>query len=135
MINTLMEEEGPNRVPVRLGQDCAMLAGHLSWFHAWVEGGTLRKSYLFEPTHPLNRVHCQFEAQMVEVANGPIDLYVEHRCAGPAIALPAGMMLGELRQLGATKVTTSHKRTDLCHTIYQICRKHLTTYTPTAALT
>ena len=30
LINTLMEEEGPDHVPVRVGQDCAMLAGHLN---------------------------------------------------------------------------------------------------------
>ena len=63
---------------------------------------------------------------MVEVANGAVDLYVEHRGACQASELPTDLMLGELRQLGATKVTTSHRRTDLCHTIYQICGKHLT---------
>ena len=76
--------------------------------------------------HALSSAHCQFEAQMVNVVNGTTDLYVEHRGAGPAIQLPVGLEIGELRQLGATEVTTSHKRTDLCHTIYQICGKHLT---------
>ena len=34
MINTLMEEKGCDRVPVRVGQDCAM---HLNWCYARVE--------------------------------------------------------------------------------------------------
>ena len=61
---------------------------------------------------------------MVNVVNGTTDLYVEHHGAGAAFALPAGLMFSQLRQLGATKVTTSQKRTDLCNTFYQICRKH-----------
>jgi len=60
------------------------------------------------------------------VVNGITDLYVEHRGAGPAVQLPRDLMLGELRQVGATKVTTSHHGTVSCHTIYQIFEKHLT---------
>ena len=38
MINTLMEEEGPDRVSVHLGQDCALLAGHLNQCHTRAGG-------------------------------------------------------------------------------------------------
>ena len=37
LINTLMEEEGPDHVTVCVGQDCAMLAGHLNRCHARVD--------------------------------------------------------------------------------------------------
>ena len=30
LINTLLEEEGPDHVPVRVGQNCAMQAGHFN---------------------------------------------------------------------------------------------------------
>ena len=100
---------------MRVGQDCAMLAGHLNQCHARVDCRMLRG---FEPTHVLGSAHCRFEAQMVEVVNVAVDLYVEHRGAGPAIALPADLMLGQLRQLGAIKVTTSRRRTNRCNTIY-----------------
>ena len=113
LINTLTEEEEPHRIPVRLGQDWAMLAGHLNRCHTCVDCGTLRGTYPFEPTHALGSAHCRFEAHMVEVVNGAIDLYAEYRGVGPAIARPADLMLGELRQLGATKVTTSRRRTNL----------------------
>jgi len=124
MIHTLMEEEGLDHISVRRGQDSAMLAGHLNRCQAHVDCGTLRGTFLFGLTHALDSAHCRFEAQMVEVANGAVDLYVEHRGACQASELPTDLMLGELRQLGATKVTTSHRRTDLYHTIYQICGKH-----------
>ena len=97
LINTLTEEEGPDSVPVRVGQNCAMLAGHLNRCHTRVNCGTLRGTYLFEPTHALGSAHCHFEAQMVKVVNGAVDLYAEHRGEGPAIALPVDLMLGELR--------------------------------------
>ena len=103
-----------------------MLAGHLNRCHERVEGGKLRGTFLFEPMHALSSTHCQFEAQMVNVVDGIADLYVEHRGAGSALKLPCSLMIGKLRQLGATEVTTPHKRTDLCHIIYQICGKHLT---------
>ena len=50
---------------------------------------------------------------MVEVVDGTLDLYVEHRGAGPAKVWPADLVLGELRQLGSTKVTTMRRSTDL----------------------
>ena len=58
--------------------------------------------------------------------NGITDLYVEHRGAGPALQLPRDLMLGELRQVCAMKVTPSHHGTVSCLTIYQIFEKHLT---------
>ena len=51
-----MLEEGSDRVPVRLGQDCAMLAGHLNRCLAQVEGGALRGTFLFEPTNALGNL-------------------------------------------------------------------------------
>ena len=45
----------------------------------WVEGGTGRGTFLFEPTHALGDVHCQEEVQVVEVNDGFPDLYVQHR--------------------------------------------------------
>ena len=125
VINSVREECGLDRVPVRVGQDCAMLAGHLNRCSVRAEGGTLRGTYLFEPTHTFS-TQCQLEAQLVNVVNGTTDLYVEHRGAGPAIQLPRDLMLGELRQLGATKVTTTHHGTVSCHTIYQIFEKRWT---------
>ena len=55
LINALLEE-GPDRVPVGLGQDCAMLAGHLNKCLARVKGGTLRGTFLFEPTPWATRI-------------------------------------------------------------------------------
>ena len=62
VINALIEE-GPDRNPVRLGQDCAMLAGHLNRCIAQVESGTLRGT--FEPTKALGNAHCLLAAQVV----------------------------------------------------------------------
>ena len=78
VINTL-QEEGPDRIPVRLRQDCALLTGHLNRCPAQVEDAALRGTFLFEPTTAsLGDTSCQFEAQVVNVRDGLTDLHVEH---------------------------------------------------------
>ena len=80
----------------------------------------LRGIYLFEPTPAVGNAHFLMEAQMVEVTDGVVDLYVEHRGAEPSILWPADLMLGELRQLAATKVTTTQRSTEVCNAVYRL---------------
>ena len=61
-----------------------------------------------EPTHALSSAQCQLEVQVVNVIDGITDLHVENQGARLVLQLPRGLMIGEMRQLGATKVTTSH---------------------------
>ena len=70
-INTLIEEEGPDRVPVRVGHDCAVLAGHFYPCHVQVEGGALRNAPL--RAHVRIQLRTLSGAQVVEVANGAAD--------------------------------------------------------------
>jgi len=53
VINAVIEE-GPDHLPVCLGQDCATLTGHLNRCLVQVEGGALRGTFLFEPTNALS---------------------------------------------------------------------------------
>ena len=93
-----------------------LLTGHLNRSPAQVEDAALRGTFLFEPaTTSLGDASFQFEAQVVSVIDGFTDLHIEHRGAGPALELPRGKVLGELRQLGATRVHMSHREAVSCN--------------------
>ena len=78
-----------------------------------VEDVTLKETFLFKPaTTSLGDTSCQFEAHVVNVIDGFTDQHVEHPGAGPALKLPRGTVLEELRQIGATRVASSHVGSD-----------------------
>ena len=85
----------------------------------WVEDEELDGTYVFEPTTSLSDKSCQLAVQMVTVSNRLLDLYVEHRGAGPALELARGHAVVELRQIGTTKVRAPHCGTKACLAIYQ----------------
>ena len=63
---------------------------------------------------------------MITVRDGLLDLFLELTGVGSAIALACGRVIGELRQLGVTKVSTPHRRTKTCLAIYQSPQVHST---------
>ena len=88
----------------------------------------LKGTFLFKPaTTSLGDSSCQFVVQVVNVIDGFTDLHVEHRRAGPGLELLHRKMLEELRQLGTTRVGTSHRTTRPCLAMYQMFPKHYTT--------
>ena len=58
--------------------------------------------------------------------NGLLDLFLEHTSVGPAIALARGRVIGKLRQISATKVSTPHRGIKTCLAIYQGAQVHST---------
>jgi len=120
LINQLMESA--DRIPVRLRADCTLLTGHLNRCPVQVEGAALTGTFLFESAaSSLGDASCQFEEQIVDVRDGLTDLFVERRGVGPSLKMCCGGVLGELRQLGATKVHIPRKREPvLCFPLYTL---------------
>ena len=108
-----------DRIPVRLRADCALLTGHLNRCPVQVDDAALTGTFLFESAaSSLRDALCQFEVQIVDVRDGLTELYVEHRGAGPSLRMRRGEVLGELRQLGATKVRMPKEREPVpCHAL------------------
>jgi len=102
--------ESVDRIPVGLCINCALLTEHLTRCPVQVEGAALTGTFLFESAaSSLGDASCQFEAQIVDVRDGLTDLFVEHQGVGPSLRVCCGEVLGQLRQLGATKVHIPQK--------------------------
>ena len=54
------------------------------------------------------------------VRDGLTNLHVEHQGTGPALELPHGKVLGELRQLVTIKVCTPKHGTEPCLAMYMV---------------
>ena len=100
------DEECSDRATIRLRRDWVVQTGHLNHCPVHVDGFEGKGVYLFEPTFATEDRDCVLTAQIVSVSSGLFDLNMEHRGAGPALGLPCGSEMGELRQIGCTEFYT-----------------------------
>ena len=121
VINTVQEDEVcSDRARVRLRRDWAVQTGHLNRCPVHVDGFEGEGVFLFEPTFTTKDRDCFLTAQIVSVSGGLFDLHMEHRGAGPALELPCGSEMGEIRQIGETEFyTTSDDPVLTCLATYQ----------------
>ena len=93
---------------VRLSRDTAIETGALVKCSCDVDVGGFNGTFVFESTSDTGEDHCFIAAQIVNVQNGCIELFVEHRGAGPAWLVPRGKVLGRVSEISTTVLHTSN---------------------------